>query len=42
VQTLQTHPLARRVKVIGLFYDIPSAGVLRVTPTHIEALADAA
>ncbi|ART68143.1 carbonic anhydrase [Mycobacterium dioxanotrophicus] len=42
VQTLQSHPLARRVNVIGLFYDIPSAGVLRVTPTQIEALADAA
>lgn len=42
VQTLQTHPVARRVNIIGLFYDIPSAGVLRVTPTHIEALADAA
>jgi carbonic anhydrase len=42
VQTLQSHPLAGRVNVIGLFYDIPSAGVLRVTPTHIEALADAA
>jgi carbonic anhydrase len=42
VQTLQSHPLARQVNVIGLFYDIPSAGVLRVTPTRIEALADAA
>ncbi|MFV8053974.1 SulP family inorganic anion transporter [Mycobacterium sp. 48b] len=42
VQTLQAHPLARRVNVIGLFYDIASAGVLRVTPTHIETLADAA
>ncbi|ORA38050.1 SulP family inorganic anion transporter [Mycobacterium aquaticum] len=42
VQTLQAHPVARRVNVIGLFYDIPSAGVLRVTPTQIEALADAA
>lgn len=42
VQTLQSHPLARRVNVIGLFYDIASAGVLRVTPTHVETLADAA
>lgn len=42
VQTLQTHPLARRVNVIGLFYDIPSADVLRVTLTHVEALADGA
>lgn len=42
VQTLQAHPLARRVNIIGLFYDIASAGVLRVTPTHIETLADAA
>jgi carbonic anhydrase len=42
VQTLQSHPLAGRVNVIGLFYDIPSAGVLRVTATHVEALAEAA
>ncbi|WP_458317284.1 SulP family inorganic anion transporter [Mycolicibacterium brisbanense] len=42
VQTLQAHPVARRVNIIGLFYDIPSAGVLRVTPTHIESLVDAA
>lgn len=42
VQTLQAHPLGRRVNVIGLFYDIASAAVLRVTPTHIEALVDAA
>ncbi|OFB38827.1 carbonic anhydrase [Mycolicibacterium sp. (ex Dasyatis americana)] len=42
VQTLQAHPVARRVNVIGLFYDIASAGVLRVTPTHVETLADAA
>ncbi|WP_162562766.1 carbonic anhydrase, partial [Mycolicibacterium conceptionense] len=42
VQTLQAHPVARRVNVIGLFYDIASAGVLKVTPTHIEALVDAA
>lgn len=42
VQTLQSHPLASRVNIIGLFYDIPSAGVLRVTPTYVETLADAA
>lgn len=42
VQTLQAHPLAGRVNVIGLFYDIASAAVLRVTPTHVEALAAAA
>ncbi|MHC9290883.1 SulP family inorganic anion transporter [Mycobacterium sp. LTG2003] len=42
VQTLREHPLARGVNVIGLFYDIPSAGVLRVTPTFVETLADAA
>lgn len=42
VQTLQDHPLARDVNVIGLFYDIPSAGVLRVTPTFVETLAVAA
>ena len=42
VQTLQRHPLAQRVNVIGLFYDIASAGVLRVTPTHVESLADVA
>ncbi|MGV9802327.1 SulP family inorganic anion transporter [Mycobacterium sp. NPDC003449] len=42
VQTLQSHPLASRVNVIGLFYDIASAGVLRVTPTVVETLVDAA
>lgn len=42
VQTLQSHPLGHRVNVIGLFYDIASAAVLKVTPTHIEALVDAA
>ncbi|OBG82757.1 carbonic anhydrase [Mycobacterium sp. NS-7484] len=42
VQTLQSHPLARRVNVIGLFYDIASAAVLRVTPTHVEQLAGVA
>ncbi|MCV7284963.1 bifunctional SulP family inorganic anion transporter/carbonic anhydrase [Mycolicibacterium wolinskyi] len=42
VQTLREHPLAQGVNVIGLFYDIPSAGVLRVTPTYVETLADAA
>ncbi|MDV3125433.1 bifunctional SulP family inorganic anion transporter/carbonic anhydrase [Mycobacterium sp. 21AC1] len=42
VQTLTEHPLVRGVNVIGLFYDIPSAGVLRVTPTFVETLADAA
>ncbi|MFV8051986.1 SulP family inorganic anion transporter [Mycobacterium sp. 48b] len=42
VQTLQSHPLARRVNVIGLFYDIASAGVLQVTPTQVKSLAGAA
>ncbi|MGV0740939.1 SulP family inorganic anion transporter [Mycolicibacterium sp. XJ870] len=42
VQTLLEHPLVRGVNVIGLFYDIPTAGVLRVTPTLVETLADAA
>ncbi|OHU08238.1 carbonic anhydrase [Mycobacterium syngnathidarum] len=41
VQTLAEHPLLReryqqgRLDIIGLFYDIPSAGVLRVTPTEV-------
>ena len=42
VQTLREHPLVRDVEVIGLFYDIPTAAVLQVTPTMVEALADAA
>jgi len=45
VETLAGHPLIgkareqRGVKVIGLFYDIPSAGALRVNPTGVETLA---
>ncbi len=45
VDTLVGHPLVaqarqqRGLNVIGLFYDIPSAGALRVTPTGVEALA---
>jgi carbonic anhydrase len=42
VQTLREHPLAGDVEVIGLFYDIPTAAVLQVTPTMVETLADAA
>ncbi|AKS35936.1 SulP family inorganic anion transporter [Mycolicibacterium goodii] len=42
VQTLREHPLAGEVEVIGLFYDIPTAAVLQVTPTMVETLADAA
>lgn len=47
VQTLAGHPLVvaareqRNFNVIGLFYDIPSAGVLHVTPTEVEALTEA-
>ena len=40
VQTLREHPLAGDVEVIGLFYDIPTAAVLQVTPTMVETLAD--
>nr|WP_254849082.1 bifunctional SulP family inorganic anion transporter/carbonic anhydrase [Mycobacterium sp. GA-1841] len=42
VQTLIEHPLLcerhqqGRLDVLGLFYDIPSAGVLRVTPTGVS------
>lgn len=42
IQTLQSHPLARNVNVIGLFYDIASASVLRVLPTEVEPLTAAA
>lgn len=45
VQTLAQHPLVAHrpgVEVIGLFYDIASAGVLRVTPTYVETLVGAA
>lgn len=44
VETLAAHPLVtaarehHQLNVIGLFYDIPSAGALRVTPTDIEML----
>ena len=44
VQTLSQHPLVARrpgIEVIGLFYDIASAGVLRVTPTYVETLVGA-
>jgi carbonic anhydrase len=46
VQMLSEHPLVRervrqgRLNVIGLFYDIPSAGVLHVTPTVVATLVD--
>ncbi|HEY7054764.1 MAG TPA: carbonic anhydrase, partial [Mycobacterium sp.] len=46
VQTLLDHPLVvrareqRALNVFALFYDIPSAGVLAVTPTGVQALAD--
>ncbi|MFI5509408.1 SulP family inorganic anion transporter [Mycobacterium sp. NPDC051804] len=39
VETLQRHPLVRtrtQLEVVGLFYDIPSASVLRVTPELID------
>jgi carbonic anhydrase len=39
VETLQSHPLVRgraRLEVVGLFYDIPSASVLRVTPRYVD------
>lgn len=42
VQTLTEHPLLRehyqqgRLDILGLFYDIPSAAVLRVTPTEVS------
>ena len=39
VQTLQSHPLVRgrtQLEVVGLFYDIPSSSVLRVTPELID------
>ena len=45
VETLVGHPLiatARErlgLKVIGLFYDIPSAGALHVDPTGVQTLA---
>jgi carbonic anhydrase len=45
VQTLAQHPLVAGrpgIEVIGLFYDIASAGVLRVTPTYVETLVGAA
>ncbi|MBI3225592.1 MAG: bifunctional SulP family inorganic anion transporter/carbonic anhydrase [Mycolicibacterium cosmeticum] len=45
VQTLAQHPLLTahpEIEVIGLFYDIASADVLRVTPTIVETLVDAA
>ncbi len=45
VQTLAQHPLLKahpEIEVIGLFYDIASADVLRVTPTIVETLVDAA
>jgi carbonic anhydrase len=44
VQTLAEHPLVRehfqrgRLDVIGLFYDIPSATALRITPTVVRPL----
>ncbi|MHA3023672.1 SulP family inorganic anion transporter [Mycobacterium sp. BMJ-28] len=45
VQTLTQHPLVAGrpgMEVIGLFYDIASADVLRVTPTFVETLVGAA
>ena len=40
VETLQRHPLVRsraQLEVVGLFYDIPSASVLRVTPELVAS-----
>jgi carbonic anhydrase len=45
VQTLSRHPVLAAhpgIEVIGLFYDIASADVLRVTPTFVETLVGAA
>ncbi|WP_267290729.1 bifunctional SulP family inorganic anion transporter/carbonic anhydrase [Mycobacterium hackensackense] len=45
VQTLSRHPVLAAhpgIEVIGLFYDIASADVLRVTPTYVETLVGAA
>ena len=45
VETLTRHLLIanardqRGLKVIGLFYDIPSAAVLQVNPTGVETLS---
>ncbi len=45
VETLAGHPLVaaareeRGLKVIGLFYDIPTAGALQVNPAGVEAFA---
>ena len=43
VETLTRHPLVRdahrrgALEVIGVFYDIPSAAVLRITPTSVDS-----
>jgi carbonic anhydrase len=48
VETLTRHPLVEEahrrgaLDVIGVFYDIPSAAVLRITPTAIDSFEVAA
>jgi len=48
VETLANHPLVRkaaeagRISVMGLFYDIPSAEVIQVTPTSASAVMEMA